>query len=332
MAPPQSKPIGGGEVLHPQCVAPLVRMGEVLSGSPGDTSLVASCDFFISPLIYDRKQAESFLEKRRFGIKNVPGTMPISGLSAPVTIAGTVAVAVAELMVGWVLGYVVNPDLPAGGIVATGSLDMRTASACFGSPEALLQDMTTVQLCRRLYGVSVAAATGYVDCKRPGLEAVFQKMYPLVSAPLGTRLILRGNGLLSGGQDYSPVQHMLDAEISKAIERFWGSFEVSDETIALDLIEEMTRKGTTNFLDTDHTIRHFRLEQWYPKWFDRSRWQGQSFEVEAERKMLGRIDRYCRDAVKQYERPDIDQHRIDELRRIFLAAEREIVGGNEVRV
>lgn len=322
------KPIGGGEIFYAETIEPLVRMGEVLTGKSGDTSLVASCDFFIAPLILDRQQAECFLVKRRFGLPNVPGTMPISGLSAPVTIAGTVAVAVAELMAGWVLGYVVNPDLPARGIVSTGSLDLRTLTACFGSPEAMLQDAATVQICRRLYGIPIQAATGYVDCKRPGLEAVFQKMLPLVGAPFGTGLFAGNGGLLSAGQDYSPLQHLLEAEINKALERFWGTFEVHDETLAVELIEEMMRRPRTNFLDTDHTFRHFRSEQWYPRWFDRTRWQDAPFETEAERKMLDRIDGYCREAIRRYQRPELDSAKIAELHRLFLAAERQILGRN----
>ena len=321
------KPIACGEIFYAENIEPLVRMGEVLSGKPNDASLVASCDFFIAPLIFDRKQAECFLEKRRFGRPNRPGTMPISGMSAPVTIAGTVTIAIAELMAGWVLGYVVNPDIPASGTVASGSLDMRTASACFGSPEALLQDMTTVQICRRLYGIPIAAAIDYVDCKRPGLEAVFQKMYPLVSFPFGTMLQIGATGLLSAGQDYSPVQHLLDAEVYNALQRFHGGFEVREESIALDLIENVMQKDTTNFLETDHTARHFKSEQWYPRWFDRSPWQGKSFELEAEQKMLERIDRCWKDAVERYERPDIDQGKIAELQRILEIAERNIPAG-----
>lgn len=322
------KPIGGGEVFYADNIGPLVRMGEVITGNPGDTSLVAGCDFFIAPLTLGGDQAECFLAKRRFGMANVPGTMPISGISSPVTIAGTVAVAVAELTAGWVLGYVVDPDLPAGGIVSTGSLDMRTVSACFGSPEAMLQDVATVQICSRLHGITVSAATGYVDCKRPGLEAAFQKLYPLVGAPLGTGLFPGGGGLLSAGQDYSPVQHMLDAEMTEAIGRFWGAFEVTEDTIAVDLIEKIMKGDRTDFLDTDHTLSHFRSEQWRPRWFDRTLWQGQSAETGAELKMLERIDRYCKDAVGRYERPDVDPNRTAELRRILEAAEREILGGN----
>ncbi|MHC5035214.1 MAG: trimethylamine methyltransferase family protein [Planctomycetota bacterium] len=323
-----NKPIGGGEILRPEVIEPLVRMGEVLSGKPGDTSLVADCDFFISPLILDATQAECFLQKRRFGLTNAPGTMPISGMSAPVTVAGTVAVAVAELIAGWILGYVVNPDLPAGGGVSSGSLDMRTASACFGSPEAMLQDAATVQVCRRLYGIPVVAVTGYVDCKRPGLDAVFQKMYTLVGAPFGTGFVFWDMGLLSAGQDYSPVQHMLDAEMMQAVERFMGTFEVNDDTLAVELIEEVVRSSETNFLETEHTLAHFRSEHWHPRWLDRTRWQGQAWEVEAEREMLARIDRYCKDAIRRYERPDIDEARLKELRRILAAAERNIPSGS----
>lgn len=322
------KPIGGGEIFHADYIEPLVRMGEVLSGKAGDTSLIASCDFFIAPLIFDGAQAECFLAKRRLGMTNMPGTMPISGISAPVTIAGAVTVALAELLAGWTLGYVVDPDLPASGIVSSGSLDMRTLAACFGSPEALLQDTTVVHCCRRLYGIQVWAATGYVDCKRPGLEAVFQKMLPLAAAPMGTGLGCGGGGLLSAGQDYSPVQHMLDLEIAQATQRFWGHFEVNDETIAVDEIEKMLGRTQTNFLDTDHTLRHYALEQWYPRWFDRSPWQGREHETTCERKMLQRIDDYCKDAIRRYQPPDLDRERLTELRRIFLAAEREILGEN----
>ncbi len=322
------KPITGGEIFYAETVEPLVRMGGVLTGRAGETCLVSDCDFFIPPLILDGKQAECMLEKRRFGLRNVPGTMPVSGISAPVTIAGTVAVAVAELMAGWVIGYVVAPELPAAGIVSSGSLDLHTMAACFNSPEAMLQDVATVQVCRRLYGIPVWAATGYVDCKHPGLEAAFQKMFPLVATPLWPSHHPAGGGLLSAGLDYSPVQHLLDAEMSQAVDRFWGGFEVNEETLALDLIESVTAAGRTNFLDSEHTFAHFRTEQWYPRWLDRRLWQGTAIEVEAERKMLERIDGYCKEAIARYEPPDRDPAQIAELERIFRAYERRILGAN----
>ena len=322
------KPQGSGEIFYPEYIEPLVRMGEVLSGRQGDTSLVADCDFFIAPLRLDPVQAACFLEKRRFGLRNTPGTMPISGMSGPVTIAGTVTIAVAELLAGWVLGYVVDPDLPVGGAVASGSMDLRTVTACFGSPEAMLQDISVVNICRRLYGISVWAAVCYTDCKRPGLEAVYLKMFGLMGQALGTDRTLPVGGLLSAGQDYSPVQHLLEADLAKSSERFWGHYEINDETIAVELIETMMRGGTTNFLDTDHTLEHYKTEQWYPRWLDRTAWQGTEHETQAEQKMLERIDQTIKDAIANYQPPDLDRSKIAELRKIFLAAEKACLGTN----
>jgi len=322
------KPIAGGEILYPQYIEPLVRMGEVLSGVPGDTSLIAPCDFFIAPLIFDQQQAACFLEKRKFGLPNVPGTMPISGLSAPVTIAGAVTLAVAELLAGWVMGYVVSPEAPASGIVASGSIDLRATTACFGSPEALLQDLATTQLCRRLYGIAITPATGYTDCTKPGIEAVFLKMLPLLMIPFGVAPEFCCSGLLSAGQDYSPVQQLLELEMQEAMQRFWGTFDVNDETIALEVIEETMRHAATNFLETDHTLAHYRTEQWYPRLFKRLPWQGTAAELQDEPALLERINQRVTDAIHRYERPELDSAKLAEIRRIYAGAERDILGGH----
>lgn len=316
-----TKRVGGGEVYFADSIKPLVRMGEVLTGHAGDTSLVPSCDFFATPLVLERDQAACFVEKRLLGLSCDPGTMPVAGLSSPVTPAGTVALAMAELIAGWVLGYLVNSDARAGGIVATGSLDLRTATACFASPEALLQNVATANAVRRLYGIQVIPITNYTDCKRPGLEAAFQKMMALLTVPFSQNRGIGAEGLLSAGQDYSPVQHMLDTEMNGAVRRYWGHFDVDDETLATDLTAAMLAAPTTNFLDTDHTRLHHAASLWRTRWFDRAPWLGAEQELRSEHDMLARIDAYCQDAIRRYEAPEVDAAKIRELERILAAAE-----------
>lgn len=325
LAQTTDKPIGQGEVVYAAHIEPLVRMGEIISGKPGDYSLIPSCDFVASPLTLKCTQAECFLEKRRFGIPFACGSMPISGLNAPVTVAGTVTLSTAEILAGWTMSYLVNPEIPVSAIVASGTLDMRTGSVCFGSPEALLQDIATMQFFSRRYGVSVWPAINYTDCKRPGLEAVYQKMLPLVGIPFGVQRNLVCDGLLSAGQDYSPVQQILEAEISKSLDRFWGGFEVNSETIAVELIEEVIAKSETSFLETDHTLMHYQDERWYPRWMDRTPWQGTSAEVAAETRMLERIHQYVCQAINSYCPPDFDSTKISELRRLVEITEKELI-------
>ncbi len=322
------KPQGGGEVFFADYLDDLVAMGEVITGRSGDTSLMPACDFFVQPLILERNQAACFVKKRELGLPVHPGTMAVAGMSGPVTIAGVVALSAAELVAGWVLGYLINPDLPAGGVVATASLDMRTSQACFGSPEAIMQNIATANTVRRLYGIDVWPIVNYTDCKRPGLQAAFNKMFGLLCAPFGVGRWIGTDGLLSAGQDYCPVQHILDNEMNNAVERFWGHFEVNEDTLAVGLIEETMRKSNTNFLTTDHTLMHYQAEQWYPKWLDRSAWRGTEVELESEADMLQRINKYCKDAIAAYEPPEIDKAKVAELERIYLAAAKRITGAN----
>ena len=320
------KPVSGGELLYAEYIEPLVQMASVLSGREHDLSLINYWDYAITPLIFDRRQVEVFLEKRRLGCANMPGTMVISGMSVPVTLAAACAVGLAELLAGFVFGYVVNSDLPAAGLIATGSLDMRTATAVFGSSEALLQDVTLVQACRRLYGIPALCATGYVDCKKPGIDATFQKLMPLCASPFGSGGYVINQGLLSAGQDYSPVQHLLDVEMNAALERFYSGFEVNEDTLAEGLLEELVPLRPTNFLDTEHTRAHYRKEQWYARWLDRTLWHGDDVEREAEHRMLQRIDQYCKDAIAGYEPPDLDPEKQGELEWIYRVAEKKILG------
>lgn len=318
------KPIGSGEVFYAENIKHLVRLGEIYSGKSGDTQFVAGCDFCVSPLRYGRRMLECMIEKSSHGITHAPGSMTISGLSGPVTVAGTAALALAELIGGWVIYYLLDPELPVGGIIATGSLDMRTTRASFGSPEAILQDLTVVQAARRLWGIGVGAAYGYVDCKTPGIEAVFEKMLPLLAFPFEGYLPIPADGLLSAGQDYSPVQHLLSLDMREAMRRVLGTFEVSEETLALDVFDEIPVGSGETFLDKSHTLEHYKTEQWYPRWLDHRIWQGEPVEREAEREMLERIDDYWKDAVRRYQRPEIDEKRLKEAQKVLRAAEQEI--------
>lgn len=319
------KPLGSGEVLHPETVPYLAELGRIYSGKP-DNRLIASCDFCVAPLIYGERAVQCMVEKSRCGVMHVPGTMPISGMSAPVTLAGTAALAVAELLVGWAMYYVLDPKLPAGGIVCSGSLDMRSSQACFGSPEALLQDVAAVEVCRRQFGMSIWPAVNYVDCKTPGMRAVYEKMLPLMAAPMLGYGRAMGDGLLSAGQDYSPVQHLLELDFLRGLGRYCDGFEVNRQTLAVDLMERVMGGEQEDFLTADHTLSHYRTQQWYPKWLDRGAWAGDAIEQRTETKMLGAIDAYCREAIARYERPAMDEDKLNAARQLLQKAQTELAG------
>jgi trimethylamine--corrinoid protein Co-methyltransferase len=71
---------------------------------------------------------------------------------------------------------------------------------------------------------------------------------------------------------FSPIQMILDDEMVGALRRFARGFEVTDETLAVDLIRQVGPGGT--FLDQEHTLRHFRAELWEPRLFARQMFAG----------------------------------------------------------
>ena len=64
-------------------------------------------------------------------------------------------------------------------------------------------------------------------------------------------------------------------EIVEWIKRYWQPFEITQETLALDLIHAVGPDG--HFLETAHTLNHFR-DAWVPALFDRADYQTWSTE------------------------------------------------------
>jgi trimethylamine--corrinoid protein Co-methyltransferase len=88
---------------------------------------------------------------------------------------------------------------------------------------------------------------------------------------LGGGNIIHDVGYLESGLTGSLAQLVICDEILSWLGHYARPLEVSDETLALDLIDEVGPDG--QFLDSDHTLSHFR-ERWYPSLFDRDNYQG----------------------------------------------------------
>ena len=60
---------------------------------------------------------------------------------------------------------------------------------------------------------------------------------------------------------------MICDELINYVKRFMSGLEISEETLALDIIDEVGPHG--DFLGTKHTRNHFK-DDWYPTLFDRT--------------------------------------------------------------
>jgi trimethylamine--corrinoid protein Co-methyltransferase len=202
-----------------------------------------------------------FLAGKRLPVIYVPGGS--AGLTDPVTVAGSLATKHAGALVGVVLAQLKRTGapiiLPGWGSVA---VDMRTLVRPYAAPshrgaaEALVHYLNLPMF--SLAGVSDAKL---VD-QQAGIEAALTLMVDVLA---GGQLI-HDLGYLESGLSASLAQLAICNEILGWLKHFTAEVDLSDEAFALDLVEEVGPDG--QFLDTEHTRRHFR-EHWYPRLFER---------------------------------------------------------------
>ncbi len=195
---------------------------------------------------------------------------PMSGVNAPATLAGTLALQNAEVLAGIVLGQLISPGAPLiyGTFAAAG--DMRTAKIALGAPELPLLNAASAQLSRR-YGVPLGYGTGGTcDSPRPDEQAGAERMLTMVlAAAAGVDAIHDAvGGLLGSAMCAGAAQMVVDNELCRMAERAIRGIEVSPETLALDVIAAVGPGGS--FLAEEHTVRHWRGEHFVPRLLDRS--------------------------------------------------------------
>lgn len=202
-----------------------------------------------------------------FPVATVDGCL--MGGSGPVTAPGSVVVSNAEQLAMVVFLQLLHP----GQRVLIGhfslSMNMRTGSPSFGQIESSINNVIFNQLWRR-YGVPFSnGSPGYVNAKTIDYQAGYEKsLAALLSALSGANHILLHLGV-SGELSAHPVQAILDDDVAGMIGRFVEGEELSDQTIALDLIKEVG-PIPGNYLSTLHTRDWWRKEQYVPKSADRS--------------------------------------------------------------
>jgi trimethylamine--corrinoid protein Co-methyltransferase len=59
-------------------------------------------------------------------------------------------------------------------------------------------------------------------------------------------------------------------ELLEFVRRFMTGMEVNEETLALDVIDEVGPHG--HYLDHKHTLKHFR-DEWYPQSLDTGKYE-----------------------------------------------------------
>lgn len=192
----------------------------------------------------------------------------IMGGTGPATVPGSVVVSNAEHLAMVVIAQLLRPGQRM--IIGHFSvpMNMATGSPAFGQIGASISNTIFNQMWRT-YGIPCGnGSPSYVAAKTIDFQAGYEKaMAGLVSALSGVSHLLL-HFAVSAEISAHPIQAILDDDIAGMIGRLIAGENVNDETIAVDIINQVG-PIPGHFLNTAHTRAWWRREQFMPRAADR---------------------------------------------------------------
>ncbi|MBN1292115.1 MAG: trimethylamine methyltransferase family protein [Candidatus Latescibacteria bacterium] len=250
----------------------IIELFTVLNGTKENLALYPPTYPFlepISPLRFPKDGIDLLFETCRVPLPVPVGPMAQVGMSAPGTLAGTIAQETAEILAGICVTQLIHPGTPVcfGGIPH--AFDMRTTQMIFAGPEQGLMAIAMTEM-GKYYDLPVYINVGLTDSKCVDAQAGLEIGSTLLMGALSGADIFGHLGIAGVDQASSLGMLVFQHEVIEYIERIMRSFTVDDETLALDVIDKVGPGGV--FIAEEHTVRHFREEIWMPTLLDRNYW------------------------------------------------------------
>jgi trimethylamine---corrinoid protein Co-methyltransferase len=227
----------------------------------------------ISPLHFP----ENVMDKLLFcAEKHIPFCFPSgsnAGGGAPVTLAGAMALGIAENLVGLVVHQLTSKGAPFLFGPNVSVLDMKSTVVSYGCPEWGLTQAALADMRDEIYDLPIWAYAGASDSKLMDSQAGAEAMFSIITALLSRANLIHDVGYLEYGST-SSLEMVVMANDLIAMSRFFvEGIPVNEDTLALDVIDNVAKSGPgAMFLTEEHTLKHFKTAQFLPRLLDRSRY------------------------------------------------------------
>lgn len=251
-------------------IASLVAGGEEeLRGKP----FILNYSEAISPLRFP----ENVMDKLIFcAEKGIPICLPSgsnAGGGAPVTLAGAMALGIAENLVGLVIHQLTSKGAPFLFGPNVSCLDMKSTVVSYGCPEWSLTQAALADMRDEIYGLPIWSFAGASDSKVMDAQAGAEAMFSIITAMLSRCNLIHDVGYLEYGNTSSLEMLTMANELVAMARHFTRGIPVGGETLALDAIERVAKgEAGSIFLTDDHTFENFMHSLFLPNLLDRSRY------------------------------------------------------------
>ena len=269
----------------------------------------------VSPLSHSKEVVQKLLFSADHDIPFVYTPCPLAGATAPTPRAGTAVQALTESLFGIVLSQLRKPgaQLIIGGLMS--NMDMLTTVYCYGSPEMALLSAAYTQITKWLE-VPEYETGGCSDAKLFDEQAAMEATINLATAALVGGNMIHDVGYIEQGLTSSPDMMVASDEIIDMVKHILGGIPVTDETMALDTIDEIGPGG--HYRKHNHTT-HFETGIWQPKLIDRQNWE--NWKLAGGKAYQQRVRQRVIEILEADTEPLVDEAMYKELHRICELAD-----------
>lgn len=267
----------------------------------------------VTPLDWNEEMTGGLIAGAEYSQPMCINSLPIAGATAPVTLAGTLAVQNAEILAGIVLSQLVNPGCPVIYSAAGAAGDMGSGNLALGSPEDAIFSLATSQLAK-YYNIPCRQSGAICDSQTPDAQAGYESMMNLMTSVMaGGNYILHACGILDSFNTVSFEKMVIDNEMIGMVKRIVRGVDMDEESQAMDVIAEAGPQG--EFISCDHTFDNFRDCLYMPT----LSWRGSfpRWQEKGAQDTLARANAKWKKLLEDYEEPTLDPD-VDRDLRAFI--------------
>ncbi len=293
-----------GSVTEPSRAEDSVEMSKILFGADfvDQNTVMTSLININSPLTFDSVMMGALEVYAKAGQACIISPFIVGGAMAPVTVAGTLAQLLAEVLAGVAYSQLVRKGAPVifGAFVT--SIDMNSGAPTFGTPESSQITYGAGQLARRL-GLPYRSAGAFCGSKLPDAQAAYETANSLNMGLLsGVNFMLHACGWLEGGLVSSFEKFVMDADQLGILHRLAGGIDISENGQAMDAIREVGPGG--HYLGCAHTQANFKQAFWRSDLFDYKPFE--TWDEEGARDTVALAGLRVKKLLADYQKPPID--------------------------
>lgn len=209
------------------------------------------------PLKWSNLTCQNLIDASKAGIPAELISMPMTGATSPVTLAGSLVQLIAENLSGIVIHQLAHPGSP---IIFGGSpaaFDMRKGTTPMGAMETMMIGAAYVQIGKHL-GLPTHAYQGLSDAKIVDGQAGLETGMGALTAALAGTNVISGPGMLNFESCQSLEKLVLDNEICGMALRMVRGIQARGDRLSGDLYGDIY--DGDHFLTSKETLRWFRDE------------------------------------------------------------------------